>query len=327
MMNSREIAARIGGSHHGTEVRVDDLATLEDAGPTQLAYAERKPGGNAGVLLYTEPLPDRCTVVVKDPKHAFITLLAEWYPEQHPAGIHRTAVIDGDVGEGVIVGAHAVVEEGAVLGDGVVVYAGAYIGRDCVIGEGTVIFPRVVLYRGTRVGARCRIHAGAVLGADGFSYHPTESGPMKVPQVGTVTLGDDVEIGANTCVDRAFLGTTEIGSGSAMDNLVQIGHNSRLGRQCLIAAQVGVSGSSRFGNGVVVGGQAGFADHVEVGDGAMFGAQSGVHGRVAGGRAYLGTPHLPARQAVKVMTALRDLPEIRRLVYRMARRLGLMDGL
>jgi UDP-3-O-[3-hydroxymyristoyl] glucosamine N-acyltransferase len=263
--------------------------------------------------------------VVKDPKRAFIQVMELWCPEVYPPGVHPTAVVEGELGEGVHIGPYAVIAAGARIGDGAAVLTGAVIGEDCVIGPRTVIFPRAVLYPETQVGADCRIHAGAVLGADGFSYHPTAQGPIKVPQVGRVRLGDRVEIGANTCVDRAFLGETVIGDGSALDNLVQVGHNSKLGRFNLLAAQVGVSGSVTFGDGVIVGGQAGFADHVNVGERVIIGSRAGVHNDLEGRGVYLFAPAMPVRKARRVIASLNDLPEIHRLVYKMARKLGLKE--
>lgn len=329
-VTSRDIAALVGGEHHGPDVTVTGAATLDAAGPAELAYAERGPsekwpGGGAGVLLCKAPAEGRCCVVVSDPKLAFIRALEAWFPERYAPGVHPTAVVEGALGQGVHVGPHAVIGAGATVADGAAVLAGAVVGEGCRVGEGTVIYPRAVLYPGTEVGRGCRIHAGAVLGADGFSYHPTAAGPVKVPQVGRVRIGDGVEIGANTCVDRAFLEETTIGDGSALDNLVQVGHNTRLGRFNLLAAQVGLSGSVTLGDGVIVGGQAGVADHVAVGDRAIIGSRAGVHNDLEGRAIYLFAPAMPIRKARRVIAALGDLPEIHKLVFKMARKLGLSE--
>jgi len=320
------IAASVDGELHGEDATVTAAAPLAAAGPEALAYAEKTISGDAGVVLCKERalVEGRTCVVVKDPKLAFSALLAGWFTEVYPPGVHPTAVVEGTLGEGAHVGPHAVIGPRAVIGAGAVVLAGAVVGARCRVGPGTVIHPRVVLYPDTVVGAGCILHAGAVLGADGFSYHPTAQGPAKVPQVGRVRLGDRVEIGANTCVDRAFLAETVVGDGSAMDNLVQVGHNSRLGRFNLLAAQVGISGSVTLGDGVIVGGQAGFADHVTVGDRAIVGSRAGVHNDLEGRAVYLFAPAMPIRKARRVIAALGDLPEMHRLVYKLARKAGLM---
>jgi len=326
-ISSAELAARVGGEHLGEAVTVSVAAPLASAGPEALAYAEKAVSGAAGVVLCKERFAagGRTCVVVKDPKLAFITLLTGWFAEVRPPGVHPTAAVEGTLGEGVHIGPHAVVGAGAHIGAGAAVLAGAVVGERCQVGPGTVIHPRAVLYPDTVVGSGCIIHSGAVIGADGFSYHPTAKGPTKVPQVGRVRLGDGVEIGANTCVDRAFLTETVVGDGSAMDNLVQVGHNSRLGRFNLLAAQVGISGSVTLGDGVIVGGQAGFADHVKVGDRAIIGSRAGVHNDLEGRAVYLFAPAMPIRKARRVIATLGDLPEMRSLVYKLARQAGLLD--
>ncbi len=294
------IADLVGGALHGPDREVRAVAPVETAGPDCAAFVEGAPradrAGAAGVLICRAPLPGRTCVVVEDPRRAFAALLRRLFPEEHRPGVHP--------------GAH--VDPTARLGPGVVVHPGAWIGADCEVGAGTVIFPHVVLYPRTVVGRRCRIHAGAVLGADGFSYHPGPEGPEKMPQVGRVVVEDDVEIGANTCIDRAFLGETRIGRGSRLDNLVQVGHNSRLGRGVLVAGQAGLSGSVTLDDGVVLGGQVGIADHVRIGAGARLGARTGVHRDLEGGRDYLGAPAMPLREARRVWAALRRLPEVLR---------------
>lgn len=306
---SAELAAWLGAAHEGPERVVRGLAPLESAGAEDLAYAERPGPTGAGVLLCRAAQPGATCLVVPDPKRAFIQVMERLLPEEHPRGVHPTAVIEGALGEGVAVGAHAVVEAGAVIGAGAVLYAGVVVGRGAQIGEGTVLFPKVVVYPGVVVGRACRVHAGAVLGADGFSYHPTPEGPLKVPQRGALVLEDGVEVGANTCIDRAFLGETRVGAGSKLDNLVQLGHNVQLGRACVLAAQVGVAGSTTFGDGVLVGGQAGFVEHLHVGAGARVAAGSGVIRDVPPGEVVLGAPALPAPQARRILAALRRLPD------------------
>lgn len=308
-MNSVTLAQRLGAQHVGPEREILDCAPIESAGPDDLAYAERSQDSAAGALLLRQALPERCCLVLADPKAAFIQALDLLRPETHFSGIHPSAVIEGELGPGVAVGACAVVEAGAQVHEGAILYPGVVVGRGAVVGAHSVLFARVVLYPGVSVGRRCRVHAGAVIGADGFSYHPTPQGALKVPQRGTVVIEDGVEIGANSCVDRAFLTETRIGAGSALDNLVQIGHNARLGRSCLLAAQVGVAGSTTLGDGVLVGGQAGFIEHLHVGDGARVGAGAGVIKDVPAGETVFGSPALPARQMRRILAGLRSLPD------------------
>jgi UDP-3-O-[3-hydroxymyristoyl] glucosamine N-acyltransferase len=312
-----EIAALLGGRFVGEEVEVRGVAPLEGAGPGQVAFAEgRVPEGcAAGLLLARAPVEGRPTVVLDDPKRGFLALLRAWFPEVEgfwpvrgedgapeplPAGAQRGAVVHPG----------AFVHPSAQLGEGAVVHPGAYVGAGCAVGAGTVVYPHAVLYPGTVVGRGCRIHAGAVLGADGFGFHPGARGPEKVPQVGRVVLGDEVEVGANSTVDRAFLSTTRLGDRTKLDNLVQIGHNCQVGRGVVFAGQAGLSGSVTVGDGVQVGGQVGIADHAAVGAGALLAAQSGIHGRVAAGEAVFGSPAMPMRQARRVFALLRRLPAL-----------------
>lgn len=291
---STAVAARLGGRHHGPEVLLEGVAATDAAGPRDLAWYERGAPGAAGCLLTATPLEGRTCVVVPRPRLALAELLAAWFPERHFTGVHPSADVQGALGEGVAVGAFVSVGPGAVVGDGAVLYPGVVVGAGCRVGAHTVLYPRVVLYPGVTVGARCRVHAGAVLGADGFGFEPGPVGPVKVPQVGGLVVEDGVEIGANTCVDRAFLEQTRVGAGAALDNLVQVGHNATVGAGSLVAAQVGLGGSSALGRGVLVGGQAGVVPHVTVGDGARIGAGSGVARDVPAGAEVLGSPAMPA---------------------------------
>jgi UDP-3-O-[3-hydroxymyristoyl] glucosamine N-acyltransferase len=223
------------------------------------------------------------------------------------------------LGKDVHVGPFAVVAEGAVVGDRVTLYPGAYVGKGAVVGEDSVLHPQVTLYEGVRVGKRALLHAGCVIGSDGFGFAPTPDGYRKIPQVGTVEIGDDVEIGANTTIDRAALGVTRVGSGTKLDNLIQVGHNVEIGRDTVIAAQVGIAGSARVGNRVMIGGQAGLAGHIEVGDGVMLGAKTGVAVPLSAkeNRAWSGVPAMPHRTWLKMSTLLPRLPELFRRVARL----------
>lgn len=285
------VAELVGGVLDGDDRPIALLAPLDRAGPDALAFHDKGDPGAAGVLLSRLPIPGRTVVVVADPLAAMIAVVDALLPETPAAGpahVHPTARVDPS----------------AVLGAGVVV------GADCVVGAGTVLFPNVVLYPRTRVGARCRVHAGTVLGADGFRFHPSARGLLKVPHAGGVRVGDDVEIGANCTVDRGFLGDTVLGDGCKLDDQVHVGHNVELGKYVVIAAQTGISGSCRVGDGALLGGQVGVADHASIGAGARIGAQSGVHGEIPAGEAWLGTPAAPLARMRRVYAALRYLPDL-----------------
>lgn len=285
-----EVAARVGGILYGEDVALTGVAALESIGPGLLAFHDRGPlADGPGAVLTRRPVAHRTCIVVEDPLAAFVRVLEAWYPEPGFEGaIHPTAR----------------------LGRNVVIHPGVVIGAECEVGDDTVLFPNVVLYARTRIGRRCRIHAGAVLGADGFRYHPTAQGALRVPHVGGVRIGDDVEIGAVSTVDRGFLVDTEIGDGCKLDNLVQIGHNCRLGRSVIIAAQTGVSGSCVIGDGVLIAGQVGFADHLTIGAGARIGARSGVHRDIPSGETWLGAPAMPVAQTMRIFGVWKDLPEM-----------------
>ena len=309
-MLASALADLVGGQLEGPDVAFRSVAPLHSATADDLVFCQKDIPSDcaAGVLLASAAHPGHTVVVVSDPKAAFCLALAHLFPETH-AGVHPGASVD----------------ESAQLGEAVVVYPGAVVGADCQVGDRTVIFANAVLYPGTVIGSDVRIHAGAVLGADGFSYHPGPDGPIKVPQVGRVRIEDGVEIGANTCVDRAFLGETVVGPNTKLDNLVHIGHNDQIGAAVLVAAQTGISGSVTVGDGVVMGGQVGVVDHVEIGAGAVLGGKTGVGHNLEGGQAYLGAPSMPAALWRRVVVLLRRLPEIWRSIGRLQRRVEALE--
>lgn len=227
------------------------------------------------------------------PEAAFARFLEKAFPAETPLpGIHPTALIDAKakVGKDVVIGAYVVVEAGATLGDGVMLGASCYVGRNVGIGNGTVLYPGAKVYAGSKIGANCIIHSGAVIGADGFGWAFEGNSIRKIPQVGSVLIEDDVEIGANTTVDRGTLSDTHIGRSAKIDNLVMIAHNCMVGAGTIIAGQVGLAGSTKVGKGVLIGGQAGLGMHVNVGDGAKITAQTGVDRDVPAGEIVAGYP-------------------------------------
>ena len=331
-MKIRDIIAKLGGQCVGDDaVEVSAVNAVESAlpgditfaaGPRYIATAEASGASAVVVPAAVEKCVKTC-IRVPDVFVYTAGLIQLLHPEIRPApGIHPTAVVAGSVklGKGVTLGAHVVVDERADLGEDVIVGPGVWIGADCVVGDKTRIHANASLYPRTRIGRRCLIHGGAVLGADGFRFIPGATGPQKVPQIGYVRIDDDVEVGANSCVDRAGFGVTHVMQGVKIDNLVQVGHNCIVGTGSILVAQSGLAGSSRLGRGVMVGGQAGISDHVEVGDGARVAGNSGVQRDIGAGEQWLGTPARPSTQIIGEMRAVRWLMQalhvLRRIVQR-----------
>lgn len=288
------LAEQLGAMLQGPDCTVVGVAAAEPGARDCLSFLDKERPTVAGLVLAREHQAGRSTLVVADPRRAFAALLRAQFGEQvwpGHTGVHPSATVHGS----------------ARLGEDVVVHAGARIGPRCVLGDRTVVFPNAVLCAGTVVGADCRIHAGAVLGADGFSYVAGETGPDRMPQLGRVRLGDRVDVGAGACVDRAALGETVLEDDVKIDNLVQVGHNVRIGRGTVIAAQSGLAGSATVGSAAVLGGQVGVGDHVRIGDGAQVGAQAGVTGHVAAGAKVWGTPAMALGVAKRAAVMLRRM--------------------
>lgn len=337
-----EVARIVGGRVEGDpEIRIRGIAPLDQAGVDELAFlAQRRylrflPQSGAKAVLVSEALASEAEgfssrVVVKEPHLALPALLGALYPPiETAAEIHPTAVFGRGaiLGEGVSVGPYAVVGDGARIGDGVRIGAHVVVGEGCVIGEDSILFPQVVLYPGTHLGARVILHSGVRLGVDGYGYVPVDGEQRKVPQVGACVVEDDVEIGANSCVDRGSIGRTIIGRGCKLDNLVHLAHNVQVGEGVLFAAQVGVSGSSRIGPRTMLGGQVGIAGHVEIGEGVMVGGQGGVIGDIAPGEVVSGYPARKHKDYLRAMGMVFKLPEtLRRIKVLEARLSALEDG-
>ncbi len=340
VLTAGEVADMVDGRVEGdATVQVEGVAPLNQALESELGFlVQRKylkylPETRARALLVSEALAGKVEshqsrIVVEEPHAALPTLLSYFYPTPVPEpGIHPTAVLGKGVelGGGLTIGPYAVVEEGTVLGQGVRVGAHAVLGAGCVVGEDSVIHPHVVLYPGTRLGARVILHAGVRLGVDGFGYLPSEGGIQKIPQVGGCVVENDVEIGANTCVDRGSIGRTVIGESSKLDNLVHLAHNVQVGRGVLLAGQNGVAGSARIGDGVMTGGQVGIGGHIEVGAGVRIGGQAGVIGDVPPGKTISGFPARDHREFLKAMGMAFKLPETVRRLKKVEERLAVLE--
>ena len=315
-----EIASIIGATlADGTKanVLIDDIATMEKATDKNICFFYDKKAKEKAALIKATAcvtthdlacfVPENVIVLEHDnPKMAFLKLNMHFYSEYAPeAGISEKACVhpSAKIGKDCFVGAFAVIEENVVIGDNCRIEAGAYIGRGCQIGHRCRIGANAYVSYCV-MGNDCYIYTGASIGADGFGFQLINGKHCRIPQVGRVIIGNDVEIGANSCVDRGALDDTIIADGCRIDNLVQIAHNDKFGQGCVIVAQVGVAGSCSFGDYVVCGGQTGFADHLKVGSGAQIAAQSGVMRDVEPGAVLLGTPAVPFKDFMRQVAFL-----------------------
>lgn len=317
-----EIAALVGGSAAGeTTRRIERIAPLRSAGPDALSwlghskYANELAATRAAAVLIPESCdpPAGLTVIrVADPDLALCKVLSELAPirDRVEPGIHPTAVVADDARvEGAAIGPHAVVGRRSTIGENTQLHAGVFIGENVAVGRDCVLWPNVVIREGTVIGDRVVIHPNATIGADGFGYLQRDGRHVKIPQVGTVVIEDDVEIGANSCVDRARSGVTRIGRGTKIDNLVQIAHNVEMGPHCIVVALSGLGGSCVVGDHVMIGGSVGISDHVRIGRGAMIAAKAGVPGDVADGQRVAGIPAMEARRFWRLVSLMSKLPE------------------
>jgi UDP-3-O-[3-hydroxymyristoyl] glucosamine N-acyltransferase len=324
-LKASEIARAVDGMlEGGSDPEITGAAPLDHAGPADVTllssprYIAEAGTTAAGAVLATAELagqlpPGPARIVVPDVHRALAVLLPLLYPQARPApGIHATAVIEpgADIGADVTIGPHAVVGAGTRVGPRAVLSAHVSVGRLCRIGADAYLHPHVTLYDGVTLGDRSIVQSGARLGVDGFGYSSGPAGHVKLLHVGGCVIGDDVEIGANTTIDRGSIGATVIGNGTKIDNLVQIGHNVRMGEHCIVVSQVGVSGSTRIGRFVTLGGQAGIPGHIRIGDGATVAAQAGVFGDVEPGSTVSGYPARPHKQSLRAQAGLFRLPDL-----------------
>jgi UDP-3-O-[3-hydroxymyristoyl] glucosamine N-acyltransferase len=336
----QELAALVQGQLHGApEWPIAAARPLHEAGPEDISFLENEKHlrhlkeARAGALVVPEALavrllPEgRTLLVVKDPLLAFAAIVQKLQgpPPASPSGISPQAFVhpSAKLGEGCAVLAFAYIGENAVLGARCQEYPGAVVGANCRVGDDVVLHANSVLGERTVVGDRTIIHSCAVLGADGFGYRFHQGQHIKVPQLGNVEVGHDVEVGACATIDRGTFGPTRVADGTKIDNLVQIGHNCRIGKHNLIISQVGIAGSSSTGDYVVLAGQVGISDHVHIGDGAMVGAGSGVPSDVPAGEKVLGYPAWPEKTTKRILLSMQALPDLVRDMRKVKRQLGL----
>ena len=318
-LTASDVAALVGGELKGDgSVIVDSVAPLSRAESNNLSfladgrYSAALATSSPGILLVTPELADSAgnvgaRIVVSKPAVALLELLPRFYPEnREAASIHSTARIGRGVsiGKDVTLGAYSVIEDGATIGDGVRIASHSVVGAGVKVGALCRIFPHVTLYSGSELGERVILHSGVRIGSDGFGYVFTGGLHTKIPHVGRCIIQHDVEIGANSTIDRGSIDDTVIGAGTKIDNLVQIGHNVNVGKLCLIMAQVGIAGSARIGDGCVIAGQAGLGGHITIGAGARIGGQAGVFGSVPAGEVWSGYPARPHRESLRSTAAL-----------------------
>lgn len=318
--SASQIAALVSGKVEGDgNVTVSTFAKIEEGHPGAISFLANPKythfiytTKSSIVLVSNDFVPEQpvgCTLIrVADP-YATVASLLEMVSKMtavQPSGIEQPSFIaDGvAVSEDCYVGAFAYIGKGAVIGKNVKIYPQSYIGAGAVVGDNTIIYPGVKVYHGCKIGKNCILHSGVVIGADGFGFAPVNGEYNKIPQMGIVEIEDNVEIGANTTVDRAMMGATRVRHGVKLDNLIQVAHNCEVGANTVIAAQAGIAGSAKVGEGCMIGGQVGIAGHITVGDGTVIGAQSGIPNNVKPGSRLMGYPAVSAgefaRQAIYV---------------------------
>jgi UDP-3-O-[3-hydroxymyristoyl] glucosamine N-acyltransferase len=333
-----EIARHLGGEVRGDDsIIIQHFAQADSAQPGDLTFAEnadffaRADQSAASAIIVDGTFTSARKVLIQVPnaRIAFAKVLALFFPElPTPAGIHPTAILAGSarIDPTAHVGPYCVIGDNTRIGPRSVLHGGNHVGPECQLGEDVKLFPNVTLYERTQIGNRVRIHAGTVIGSDGYGYVQDGGVHRKVPQIGNVILGDDVEIGANVTVDRGALGSTVIGKGTKIDNLVQVGHNVVIGDHCILISQVGIAGSCKLGNYVVLAGQVGLAGHLTLGNNVTVGAQAGVMHDIPNGQTWLGTPAQPNRLTKRQMIAVQHLPDLLRRVAALERKSGSAKG-
>jgi UDP-3-O-[3-hydroxymyristoyl] glucosamine N-acyltransferase len=332
----QELATLCGGELRGDPAqKISGAASLSEAGPGEIAFyadprymarLQKTSASAVFVPLDFSAQTAAAQIRVANPSKAFEQVVLRLAPKPiaFAAGIHPTAVVDptAKIGKSVSVQPHAVIESGATIGDNSVIGAGSYLGHETMIGASCLIYPNVTIRERSRIGARVIIHSGAVIGADGFGFEFVEGRYQKIPQVGIVQIDDDVEIGANTTIDRARFGRTWIQEGVKIDNLVQIAHNVTIGKNSIIAAQTGISGSTRVGQKVMMAGQVGVIGHLTIEDNTVIAAQSGISKDLPGG-AWFGSPAVPLPEAKRQIAWIHRLGKLFDRVKALEKKLGL----
>jgi UDP-3-O-[3-hydroxymyristoyl] glucosamine N-acyltransferase len=334
-----ELSAHVGGRLVGDgDIMIRGVASLDSAGEGEIAYVEdakffdmaTRTKASCVIIPEGADLKVPCGIAVRNPKLAFALIAGVLHPPKRRAPeLHPTAVIaaNADIALEVFIGAFVCIGENSTVGFGTQIRAGAKIGDNVKIGHDCVIHPNVLLEDGVTIGNGVILHAGVVIGADGFGYVRGETGYHKFPQIGTVVIEDDVELGANTCVDRAALGRTRIGRGTKIDNMVHVGHNCDIGERVVIAAQTGISGSVTIEDDCVIGGQVGFGDHIHVQSGAVIGSKAGIlPGKIVRPGVWWGIPIQPLDEYKRLNAHISRLPHVRRELKELTERVRMLEN-
>ena len=334
-MTLAELAARVGGTVEGDgSTIIRSAAPIETAQADQISfiandkYLKFIESTQAGALILAPAVACSRVPVLRhaNPYYAFALVIDLLDPEERPLepGVAPTAVVhpEASVDATAQIGPLCHIERGVSIGPNCRLMSSVYVGADVSIGESCLLYPGVKIMPDCKIGQRVILHPGVVIGSDGFGYAEYPQGLKKIKQIGWVEIGDDVEIGSNTTVDRGALGPTRIGRGTKVDNLVQIAHNVEIGQHCIIVSQVGISGSTKIGNGVVLAGQVGLVGHIEIGDGVKIGAQSGIHKSIPAGKTMFGYPAREIMTAKRIEAALEYLPDLLKRVRKLEKKSG-----
>ena len=334
----KEIASYVGGNVQGDEnVVVKGISGIKEAQEGDITFVANvkyfslieKTNATAVIAPREVKAPGRNLILVDNPSLAFAQVASLVVGEQghHVQGIHPTAIIaqDAKIGKNVRIGAYTVIEAKAVIGDETIIYSNCFIGHETILGTKCLIYPNVVIRERLTIGNNVIVHSGTVIGADGFGFADVEGVHHKIPQIGTVIIEDDVEIGANVTIDRARFEKTFIGKGTKIDNLVQVAHNVIIGRNCIIVAQTGISGSVDVKDGAILAGQSGIAGHLTIGEGAIVAAQAGVTKSVPPKTMVSGYPAKPHETAKKVNAALQRLPDYVKKINDLKHRIEVLE--
>ena len=320
-----EIVDFVGGHYLGNRNRqIETVAPLAEAGEEHLSFLSNRKylpqlaQAKAGAILVPKDLEgeDKRWIRVDDPYFAMARIMARWFSARPmPKGLSPKASIapSARLGTNVAVGPFTTIGENVVIGDNVTIFQNVSIEAGSVLGDDSIIYPGVVIYDGTRIGCRCVIHAGVIIGSDGYGFAMHDGKHHKIPQIGIVRIEDDVEIGAGTTIDRAALGETVIGEGTKIDNLVQIGHNVKIGKHCLLVSQVGIAGSTELGDYVSVAGQSGFSGHLKIGNRVQVAAKSAVLEDVPDDTKVMGSPAMPFNEFARRHATLKRLSRKKKL--------------
>lgn len=324
--SANQIAAIVGGTVEGNgDAAVSTFAKIEEGVPGAISFLANPKytpyiytTESSIVLVSNEFVPEKpvaATLIrVADP-YATVAMLLDMVSKMtihQPVGVEQPCFVAAGVElpDEVYIGAFAYIAPGVKLGKGVKIYPQCYVGAGVELGAGTILYPGVKIYHGCKIGERCTLHAGVVIGADGFGFAPNNGHYDKIPQLGVVEIADDVEIGANTTIDRATMGATRIGKGVKLDNLIQVAHNCEIGHDTVMASQCGIAGSTKIGANCMMGGQVGFAGHITVGDGVQIGAQSGIPGNIRPGARVMGSPAVDAREWTRQTVYVKNISKL-----------------